>query len=249
MQVCVRRSARLACLGVCLRWGVGSRVGWGLQSPDFLTLPLSDTCERSVGSLCLSTLLCNHKVQMTPPAACSLPARAGPGCNSTPHPHPTPASSVRGEEKSIKISTWSKRRPKPRHHMHSFRAIDDWRALLGSLIHAIDLLPTVATKTVFLQRNRAASLAELFRADVHPQGHPELSARFSSLTISNPHCTWFWFGVNCMNAEHYCLKSLILNCKWSCGPTEWFWWEFLSCHSHANMEMWPDCYVFGLPST
>lgn len=68
-----------------------------------------------------------------------------------PTPHtPATASSVRGEEKSIKISTWSKRRPKPRHHMHSFRAIDDWRALWGSLIHAIDLLPTVATKTIFL---------------------------------------------------------------------------------------------------
>lgn len=50
----------------------GGWLGWGLQSPDFLTLPLSDTCERSAGSLCLSTLLCNHKVQMTPPAACSL---------------------------------------------------------------------------------------------------------------------------------------------------------------------------------
>ncbi|KAK5848382.1 hypothetical protein PBY51_006001 [Eleginops maclovinus] len=53
-------------------WG-GGGAWWGLQSPDFLTLALSDTCERSVGSLCLSTLFSNHKVQVTPPAACSLP--------------------------------------------------------------------------------------------------------------------------------------------------------------------------------
>lgn len=42
-----------------------------------------------------------------------------------------------------------------------------------------------------------------------PQGHPELSVRFSSLTISNPHSTWFRFWVNCMNAAGYCLKWLI----------------------------------------
>lgn len=83
-------------LGLC--WcvsevGRGSGVGWGLQSPDFLTLLLSDTCERSVGSLRLSTLLCNHKVQMTPI-----------GClkSSLSRAEPVSASSVRSEEKSIK---------------------------------------------------------------------------------------------------------------------------------------------------
>ena len=84
-----------------------------------------------------------------------------PAVRLQPPPPPTrpppSTSSVRGEEKSIKISTWSKRLPKSRLHMQSFRAIDDWRAVRGSLIHAIDFLPTVATKSVLAQRNRAAS--------------------------------------------------------------------------------------------
>lgn len=46
-------------------------------------------------------------------------------------------------------------------------------------------------------------------ADVKPQGHPELSARSSSLTISPPRSTWFPFAVKRMNAERYRLKSLI----------------------------------------
>lgn len=54
---------------------------------------LSDTCERSAGSLRLSTLLCNHKVQMTPTGGLK---------SSLSRAEPLPASSVRGEEKSIK---------------------------------------------------------------------------------------------------------------------------------------------------
>jgi len=95
----VCRSARLVCHGVCLR-RVGVVVvvggfGWGLQSPDFLTLPLSDTCERSgggAGSLRLSTLLCNRKVRVTPAGSLqSAPGRAAPPPpHAQPHPYPHP---------------------------------------------------------------------------------------------------------------------------------------------------------------
>ncbi|TNN67888.1 hypothetical protein EYF80_021857 [Liparis tanakae] len=69
----------------------------GALSPDFLTLSLSDTCERSggAGSLRLSTLLCNRKVQVTPASSLqSAPGRAAPPPHHQPHPypHPHPAS-------------------------------------------------------------------------------------------------------------------------------------------------------------
>ena len=53
-----------------------------------------------------------------------------------------------------------------------------------------------------------------------PQGHPELSARSSSPTISNPHSTWFPFRVKRMNAACYCLKWLIPELR----AIMWFHW-------------------------
>lgn len=227
-QTCLCRSARLACLRAYLRDGCvgggvgGGGIGWGLQSPDFLTLPLSDTCERSVGSLCLSTLLCNHKVQMTPPAARSLPWAL--------RRNPT-ASPVRSEKKNpTQISKWSQRMTKLRLHMHTLKSYQ-WLASIGGYSNTCDwLTANSGNKDCFSIKKQSCEFGRVTQGWCAPQGLLELSAHFSSVTISNPHSTWFQFCAKSMNAECYCLKSLIVNCKWSCGSRGWLWWEFLSCH-------------------
>lgn len=205
-------------------WVVVSVVGGsgGVYSRQTSWLSHCRTLVSAVLALCVSAL-CSATTRFKWPhrlhAVCPEP------WDETPQPR---LSEVK--KNPTQISKWSQRMTKLRLHMHTLKSYQ-WLASIGGYSNTCDwLTANSGNKDCFSIKKQSCEFCRVTQGWCAPQGLLELSAHFSSVTISNPHSTWFQFCAKSMNAECYCLKSLIVNCKWSCGSRGWLWWEFLSCH-------------------
>lgn len=211
-------SERWVCGWWCRWWG--DRVGFTVAR-----LPDSPT----VGHLWAQCWLFVSQHSALQPQGSNDPT----GCTQSalsPETKPHSLACQKWKKNPIQISKWSQRTTKLRLHMHTLKSYQ-WLASIGGYSNTCDwLTANSGNKDCFSIKRQSCEFGRVTQGWCAPQGLLELSAHFSSVTISNPHSTWFQFCAKSMNAECYCLKSLIVNCKWSCGSRGWLWWEFLSCH-------------------